>query len=115
MLSAVERRLIGRRIAEARQGASLTQVALASELGVTPRSLQNWEAGSVVPYRHLNRIENLTHRRRGWLLKGGEGDSDLFSSLRNALARHRALVETHRVLLATQVELLSGQREARWP
>jgi transcriptional regulator with XRE-family HTH domain len=52
-----ERRAIGTRIANARRQAGLTQRELAARLGVTPRSIQNYEAGIAIPYKHLRRIE----------------------------------------------------------
>jgi DNA-binding XRE family transcriptional regulator len=47
---------LGRRIAQARAAARLTQQELAEELGVTRRSVQGYEAGAVAPYRHLERL-----------------------------------------------------------
>jgi DNA-binding XRE family transcriptional regulator len=47
---------LGRRIAQARAAAHLTQEELAEELGVTRRSVQGYEAGVVAPYRHLERL-----------------------------------------------------------
>lgn len=50
---------LGRRIAQARAAAQLTQQELADELGVTRRSVQGYEAGAVAPYRHLERLADV--------------------------------------------------------
>jgi DNA-binding XRE family transcriptional regulator len=50
---------LGRRIAQARAAAQLTQQDLADELGVTRRSVQGYEAGAVAPYRHLERLADV--------------------------------------------------------
>ena len=59
---------IGRRIAQARRQAGLTQEQLASRLGVTKRSLQGYEAGTVAPYRHLRALAGVLGRERAWFL-----------------------------------------------
>ena len=63
-----EKTRVGRRVAEARRRAGLTQRELADGLGVTVRSVQLYESGSVIPYKHLRRIELLTQTRPGWIL-----------------------------------------------
>jgi transcriptional regulator with XRE-family HTH domain len=60
---------IGRRLAQARKEAGLTQEQLAEQVGVTPRSIQGYEAGKVVPYRHLKRLEEITGKPPSWLLR----------------------------------------------
>jgi transcriptional regulator with XRE-family HTH domain len=64
---------IGWRIARARKESGLTQEELAALIGVSPRSIQGYEAGKVVPYRRLNRLAEVTKRELGWML---EGDRD---------------------------------------
>jgi PAS domain S-box-containing protein len=59
---------IGRRIAQARKAAGLTQEELAVRVGVTRRSIQGYEAGSVSPYRHLDQLAEAVQRSQGWLL-----------------------------------------------
>lgn len=69
--------LTGKRIAAARREANLSQRALAAELQVSVRTLQNYEAGKVVPYRHLDTLSRLLGRSSAWLLYGQEhGDVD---------------------------------------
>lgn len=61
---------IGRRIARARKERGLTQEELAARIGVSPRSIQGYEAGSVVPYRRLSQLAEVCNREIGWLLEG---------------------------------------------
>ena len=61
-------REIGRRIASARTAAGLTQQQLADSLGVTRRSVQGYESGSVAPFRHVRRLSELLGRPAGWFL-----------------------------------------------
>lgn len=64
--------LTGRRIASARRDAHLSQRALAAELRVSVRTLQNYEAGKIVPYRHLDALSTFLGRSPSWLLYGHE-------------------------------------------
>jgi transcriptional regulator with XRE-family HTH domain len=63
---------VGERIALARKERGLTQEELAKGLGVTPRSVQGYEAGSVIPYRHFRRLAEITEREVSWFLHGTE-------------------------------------------
>ena len=48
---------IGERVREKRDERLLTQQEAAQQMGVAPRTLQNWEAGTVVPrVKHQRRI-----------------------------------------------------------
>jgi PAS domain S-box-containing protein len=60
--------LVGRRIAQARKEAGLTQQELAEQVGVTRRSVQGYESGAVLPYRHLDRLAEVLDRSPEWLL-----------------------------------------------
>lgn len=62
--------LTGRRVASARREVHLSQRALAAELGVSVRTVQNYEAGRFVPYRHLDTLGRLLGRTPSWLLYG---------------------------------------------
>jgi transcriptional regulator with XRE-family HTH domain len=61
---------IGGRIARARKESGLTQEELAGLMGVSARSIQGYEAGKVVPYRHLNELARITKRELSWILAG---------------------------------------------
>ena len=109
-----ERREIGARIATARREVGLTQRELAERLGVTPRSIQNYESGAIVPYRHLRRIEVMAHKRIGWILGGDGADDDMTKTLRRleeALDRHHVLLQEHLETMRRQTDLLRQQRE----
>lgn len=64
--------LTGERLVSARRGVGLSQRALAAQLGVTVRTVQNYEAGRSVPYRHLDTLSRVLERPRSWLLYGHE-------------------------------------------
>lgn len=99
-----ERKRVGARIAQARRESGLTQRELAHELGVTTRSLQNYEAGAIVPWRHLRRIETVTHKRTGWLLDDGSGPGNAVSP--HAISELLEAMEEHQALLREQLRLL---------
>jgi HTH-type transcriptional regulator, cell division transcriptional repressor len=82
--------LVGARLAGARREAGLSQRALAATLGVTPRTVQNYESGKIVPYRHLASLSALLGRTASWLLTGtGSPDGrDVVASSR----RQRAML-----------------------
>jgi transcriptional regulator with XRE-family HTH domain len=64
--------LTGERLAAARNEVHLSQQALAAELGVSLRTVQNYESGKFVPYRHLDALSRLLGRSSSWLLCGSE-------------------------------------------
>ena len=110
-----ERTDVGARIARARREAGLTQRALARHLGISSRSVQNYESGTVIPYRHLPRIESVTGRRAGWILSGSDSDEDLratLEALQATIDQHQALLQDHLRMLRRQTELLRDQRAA---
>jgi transcriptional regulator with XRE-family HTH domain len=82
---------IGRRIARARAAAGLTQQQLADELGVSRRSVQGYESGSIAPYRRLDRLSELLDRPAGWFLADPAASRD--DVLQQALREHRARLE----------------------
>jgi transcriptional regulator with XRE-family HTH domain len=81
---------IGSRLAQARKEAGLTQEQLAELVGVTPRSIQGYEAGKVVPYRHLKRLEEITGKTPSWFLRNEAEPSALTPEVAERLV---ALVE----------------------
>lgn len=76
LLSVFEPEDIGARIATARKEAGLTQEDLADLVGVSTRSLQGYESGDVVPYRHMGKLAEVTKRPVGWLLHGDTAEDD---------------------------------------
>lgn len=81
---------VGRRIASARAAAGLTQQELADRLGVTRRSVQGYESGSVAPYRHLDRLSELLARPVSWFLQDEQVWDEL---LQKALREHRRTLQ----------------------
>jgi len=62
---------IGQRIALARREAEgMTQRELADLIGVTERSVAAYEAGDVIPYRFMRKLEEVLDRPASWLLYG---------------------------------------------
>lgn len=55
---ALQQRAMGRRIAQLRERAHLTQEAAAERAGVTLRGYQKWEAGGGIQYANLQKLAN---------------------------------------------------------
>ena len=76
LLSVFEPQDIGARIATARKEAGLTQEDLADLVGVSTRSLQGYESGEVVPYRHIGKISETLQRPAAWFLHGEAAEDE---------------------------------------
>ena len=64
---------IGRRIGLARrETGGMTQVQLAELLNVSARSVQDYEHGITVPWRHFDRLEQITGKSLRWFLHGDD-------------------------------------------
>ncbi len=64
---------IGQRIALARKEAGgMTQEQLAELLNVSTRSVQDYEAGETVPWKHFQLLEEIFRKPLGWFLHGEE-------------------------------------------
>ena len=105
---------VGARVAEARRHAGLTQRELAGMLDVTVRTVQNYEAGVAVPYKHLRTIESLGHVRPGWILDGGENDDlrTTISALQATMDRHQELMQRHLEEMRQHTTPLPAQRDS---
>jgi transcriptional regulator with XRE-family HTH domain len=115
MDDAAMRERIGARIAQARKAQGLTQRDFAELLGVTVRSLQHYEAGRIVPYRHFPRMEAVTSKRPGWFLQSeheGYASVTALTALRDQLTTHLELLETRLRTLSENVERLRELRES---
>lgn len=99
LVSQLQAQEIGARIALARNEAGLTQEQLADLGSFSKRSLQNWEAGVVIPYKSFEEISLLLRRPTDWFLHGETQDQN-DESLR---------VDLRLAELADAVELLRRQ------
>jgi transcriptional regulator with XRE-family HTH domain len=105
---------IGRRIAQARREAGLTQEELGQLIGVTTRSVQGYEAGNVVPFRHLGKLESATGKTRGWLLYG-EDDGGSVGEVATTLAALVAQIAEDAERIARAAEQLERSRSRQQP
>jgi PAS domain S-box-containing protein len=104
---------IGARLAQARKQAGMTQKALAESVGVTRRSIQGYEAGTVVPYKHLERLGELLGRTASWFLAGEQArtvPADSIGQLRAAI--HEELVAVFSELGANSEQLRHAELAA---
>ena len=103
--------VVGARIAQVRKERGLTQRELAEGLGVTVRSLQSYEAGVVLPYRHLPRLAALLHRSPTWFLQGrtrGMEEREALVALRQEFRERVQTLEEQLGLLAERLEQFRG-------
>jgi transcriptional regulator with XRE-family HTH domain len=115
---------IGERIARARKESGLTQEELAGLVGVSARSIQGYEAGTVVPYRHLSELAKVTNRELSWILAGDQPADlplevverlvTLVEEVAGEAKRIRSVAERlERLLEAGQLAPPASQRRAR--
>lgn len=90
-------REIGERIALARREAGgMTQEQLGELLNVSTRSVQDYEAGGTIPWRHFQRLEQILKKSTPWFLYGDdsvEQKQDLQAQILQELAELRELVQ----------------------
>lgn len=107
-MSLEQRKLIGQRIVEARRMAGgMTQRELAALMGVTEKTVHNWESGTHSAYSVLERLEEIFKLPRGWfyskespevmLQKILEGQREVESSVRELVAIMKATIPKDRV------------------
>lgn len=103
----INKRNVGRRIAQAREQAGLTQKQLADLLDISEGSVSNYERGlwkKGPPYEHMSRMEEVTNRPVGYLLYG----DSMVTSLESLLGDMRADRAEIAQQLALQTELLKA-------
>ena len=85
---------IGGRIALARREADgMTQRVLAQRLNVTERSVASWEAGKVIPYKYMRRLEEILGRSTSWLLYGeGPGNGPAMIGPMELAGQHEEII-----------------------
>ena len=60
---------VGEGIALARTSDGLSQDELAAKLGVSKRSIQEWESNRISGLKHLGKIEQATGKPAGWIME----------------------------------------------
>jgi transcriptional regulator with XRE-family HTH domain len=112
-LAPVDAAAVGRRIAQARHEAGwMTQETLAELLCICKRSVQTYESGTRVPYRHLHRLAEIFERPASWFLHGHPAGSGGDATDEEILKR----LDLHAELLGKlAVELAALRRALRAP
>jgi ribosome-binding protein aMBF1 (putative translation factor) len=64
---------VGKRIAQARREAGVTQRQVSDHLGITETMVSNIERGVYSPYKYLTRLEGLLGKDREWFIHGTDG------------------------------------------
>lgn len=89
-------REIGARIAQARRERGMTQDDFAEITTFSKRSLQDYEGGVTIPYKHLRELSRLLRRPEDWFLYGDTEPSavtvDQAAALRSEVAELREMV-----------------------
>lgn len=70
LVAQLEAKAIGARLAQARREAGMTQVQVSEVSTVSERSLQDYEAGVTIPYRHFRELAGVYDRPVEWFLHG---------------------------------------------
>ena len=94
---------IGARIKQARLEAGLTQNELAGMGTFSYRSLQGWETGERIPFKHFAELSQLLRKTSEWFLYGDEPDS-------TTEGRYEELLERLGQVEAQQQEILEALR-----
>lgn len=76
LVAQFEAREIGARIRQARDEQGMTQEELAALASFSKRSLQTYEAGQTIPYKHLREIGRLLGKPSEWFLYGDEANGN---------------------------------------
>jgi transcriptional regulator with XRE-family HTH domain len=85
-------------------------------VGVSPRSIQGYEAGKIVPYRRLGRIAEVTERDLRWLLEGDDQGSSVDGEAVEQLAKlvEELVTEARQIrAVAERLEALLSRAEGR--
>lgn len=72
LMSQLQAQEIGARIKQKRRERGMTQDELAVMTSFSSRSLQDYENGVTIPYRHFQEIGRLLHATPEWLMYGSE-------------------------------------------
>jgi transcriptional regulator with XRE-family HTH domain len=96
--------LIGRLIARARSEAGFTQDEMAGALGVSKRSIQEYESGRISGAPYLRQIEAVTGKAQGWFSEQLDPTPDpVAEELRQLRADVNAILELLRERFSSDV------------
>jgi transcriptional regulator with XRE-family HTH domain len=103
---AIDGRDVGRRIARARYEAGwMTQKTLAELLCVCVRSVQAYESGRTIPYRHLHRLAEIFEKPSSWFLDGEQRTEEGSSPVEHENQILEGLEAQTRVLKALALQI----------
>lgn len=120
LMSQLQGKAIGARIRQARDEAGLTQEQLADMAkGFSKRSLQDYEAGTTIPYKHMQEIAALTGKKPEWIIHGdpepqpgaAAGTEMILHRLEGLEARVLEMAE----MLREKLEIEEGSESERVP
>ena len=102
---------VGRRLAEARRAAGLDAADLATQLGIEPSVVEDWETGRTTPSGHrLARLAGLLGVSLSWLVVGHGTEpverDQAISELRQAIAMTRAQLNDALADLESRLDVL---------
>lgn len=86
-LSLEQKLLMGQRAKRARELAGLTQKELGEALGLSPRMVQEMEAGRQGLLAHAGKIEEVTGKPKGWLAMALEDPFEKVAEMQEQLDR----------------------------
>lgn len=111
LVAQFEAKAIGARLASARHESGLTQEQLAEMASFSKRSLQDYEAGETIPYRHMREISGLLGRDVEWFLHGErpQATEDELASIADRLRSLEGQVADSVALMRRALELLGDQ------
>lgn len=93
LMSQLQAREIGARIALKRKERGLTQEELAAMASFSKRSLQDYENGVTIPYKHLAELGKLLATPSEWFMYGEDAaPADAISGLREEVAEIRDML-----------------------
>lgn len=104
LVAQLEAKAIGARIAQARRESGMTQEQVGDVATFSKRSLQDYESGATIPYKHLREISRLLDVEVEWLL---HGEREAAADDSDSVDRHLEDIEVKLDRLTAIVERLA--------
>lgn len=109
LVAQLEAKAIGGRIRRARDEAGMTQEELADvAVGFSKRSLQAYEAGVTIPYKHMQEIAAITGKSVEWMLHGDQEPPSEEAPVQQSVLARLQDIEAQLAGLATGEDLQRG-------